>query len=245
MLSSIARSQSPPAEPQSSILDAHETAIREVLNDGPEMPAPAVLERLRPLGTKGGVTILRRRLRRLRPHGHREAFLTLHFAPAETMQVDWRVRVAHGVAQRAFAAVPCHSRYLYIEFTVSQACAQLLRGTTAVDIVDKTRPSRSRTRPRRPCSIPGSRRRARRAFALWACNVRKGNEKGRVERTIGLVRRPTGPVAGSAICSSSMRRPSLGHCRQRPRVLASLAYGTQQWLSDDVYQPLGGSRGGA
>ena len=53
------------------------------------MLAPALLERLRPLGYTGGVTILRDRLRRLRPHGHREAFLTLDFPPGEAMQVDW------------------------------------------------------------------------------------------------------------------------------------------------------------
>ena len=75
-------------DPRGSMLDPYEAAIRAVLDDTPEMLAPAVLERLRPLGYTGGVTILRDRLRRLRPREPRAAFLTLDFAPGEAMQVD-------------------------------------------------------------------------------------------------------------------------------------------------------------
>ncbi len=75
----LGRHRAPPkpaGDPRGSILDPYEPAIRAVLDDAPEMLAPAVLERLRPLGYTGGVTILRDRLRRLRPQGHRAAFLT-------------------------------------------------------------------------------------------------------------------------------------------------------------------------
>src|SRR5271163_2850051 len=140
----------PAAEPRISILDPYEPAIRAVLDDAPEMLAPAVLERLRPLGYTGGVTILRDRLRRLRPRGHREAFLTLDFPPGEAMQVDWADFgfALPGVPRRvsAFVAALCYSRRLYIEFTLSQSLGSLLRcmerslgffgGTTAVDIFD-------------------------------------------------------------------------------------------------------------
>ena len=130
----LGRHRAPPkpaAEPRGSILDPYEPAIRAVLDDAPEMLAPAVLERLRPLGYTGGVTILRDRLQRLRPHGVREAFLTLDFAPGEAMQVDWADFgfALPGVPRRvsAFVAVLCHSRHLYIEFTVSQAMGSFLR----------------------------------------------------------------------------------------------------------------------
>src|ERR1700728_1869906 len=76
-------------EPRGSILDPYETAIRAVLDDMPEMLAPAMLERLRPLGYTGSVTILRDRLRHLRPRPQREAFLTIDFRPGEAMRVDW------------------------------------------------------------------------------------------------------------------------------------------------------------
>ena len=62
----LGRHRAPPkpaAEARGSILDPYEPAIRAVLADAPEMLAPAVLERLRPLGYTGGVTILRDRLR--------------------------------------------------------------------------------------------------------------------------------------------------------------------------------------
>jgi transposase len=53
------------------------------------MKAPAVLERLRPLGYTGGLTVVRDHLRRIRPRRNREAFLTLDFHPGQAMQVDW------------------------------------------------------------------------------------------------------------------------------------------------------------
>jgi len=135
---------------RTSLLDPYDKAIRTILDDSPEMLAPAVLERLRPLGYTGGVTILRDRLRRIRAHSPREAFLTLHFEPGAAMQVDWADFgfALPGVARRvsAFVAALCYSRYLYIEFTVSQSFGSLVRcmerclrfygGTTEVDIFD-------------------------------------------------------------------------------------------------------------
>jgi transposase len=204
----LGRHRAPPkpvAEPRGSILDRYEAAIRAVLDDAPEMLAPAVLERLRPLGYTGGVTILRDRLRRLRPRGHREAFLTLDFAPGEAMQVDWADFgfALPGVPRRvsAFVAVLCHSRHLYIEFTVSQTMGSFLRcmdrclrffgGATAVDIFDNMKTvvlSHTATATVfNPKFLEYAR--ARGGFAVRACNVRRGNEKGRVERPIGFVRR--------------------------------------------------------
>src|SRR4051812_5095434 len=55
-----------PSAPRGSLLDPYEKALDAILDDTPEMLAPAVLERLRPLGYTGGVTILRARLRSLR-----------------------------------------------------------------------------------------------------------------------------------------------------------------------------------
>lgn len=194
----------PPA-PRGSLLDPYATAIRKLLDDTPEILAPAVLERLRPLGYLGGVTIVRAELRRLRPQGQREAFLTLHFEPGAAMQVDWADFgfAVPGVARRvsAFVAVLCHSRYLYIEFTLSQAMGTFLRcmdrclrffgGTTGTDIFDNMKTvvlSHTATATVfNPKFLEYAR--VRGGFTVWACNVRRGNEKGRVERPIGFVRR--------------------------------------------------------
>jgi transposase len=52
----LGRHRAPPKPatvPRGSILDPYEPAIRAVLDDTPEMLAPALLERLRPLGYRG------------------------------------------------------------------------------------------------------------------------------------------------------------------------------------------------
>ena len=203
----LGRHRAPPkpaAEARGSILDPYEPAIRAVLDDAPEMLAPAVLERLRPLGYTGGVTILRDRLRRLRSRGPRAAFLTLDFAPGEAMQVDWADFgfALPGVPRRvsAFVAVLCYSRRLYIEFTVSQTMGSFLRcmerclrfntGTTLVDIFDNMKTVVTSHTATATVFNPKFLEYARaRGFAVRACNVRKANEKGRVERPIGFVRR--------------------------------------------------------
>jgi transposase len=81
-----------PAAARGSILDAYDATIRSVLRGAPDIRTPAMLERLRPLGYIGGVTILRERLHRLRDRAPREAFLTLDFPPGAAMQVDWARR---------------------------------------------------------------------------------------------------------------------------------------------------------
>jgi transposase len=194
----------PAAEPRGSILDPYESAIRTALDDAPEMLAPAVLERLRPLGYTGGVTILRDRLRRLRSRGQRAAFLTLDFPPGEAMQVDWADFgfAVPGVPRRisAFVAVLCYSRRLYIEFTFSQTMGTFLRcmerclrfntGTTLVDIFDNMKTVvLSHTAAATIFNQRFLEYARARGFAVRACNVRKANEKGRVERLIGFVRR--------------------------------------------------------
>lgn len=194
----------PAAEPRGSVLDPYESAIRAVLDDAPEMLAPAVLERLRPLGYTGGVTILRDRLRRLRSRGQHAAFLTLDFSPGEAMQVDWADFgfALPGVPRRvsAFVAVLCYSRRLYIEFTLSQTMGTFLRcmerclrfntGTTLVDIFDNMKTVvLSHTAAATTFNQKFLEYARARGFAVRACNVRKANEKGRVERPIGFVRR--------------------------------------------------------
>jgi len=195
----------PAAEARGSILDPYEPAIRAVLEDVPEILAPAVLERLRPLGYTGGITILRDRLRQLRPRDRRAAFLTLDFPPGEAMQVDWADFgfALPGVPRRvsAFVAVLCYSRKLYIEFTVSQTMGAFLRcmerclrfygGTTLADIFDNMKTVVTSHTATATVFNPRflEYARARGGFAVRACNVRKANEKGRVERPIGFVRR--------------------------------------------------------
>ena len=191
-----------PAAARTSLLTPYEAKVKALVAETPEMKAPAVLERLRAEGYQGGISILRERLRGIRPR-EKEPFVTLDFLPGEAVQVDWADFgfALPGVPRRvsAFVMALCHSRYLYLEFCLSQSMGSLLRrmerglrfygGTTHVDIFDnmKTVVLRHDERGTLFNSTFLSYAVAR-GFAVKACNVNRGNEKGRVERPIGFVR---------------------------------------------------------
>jgi transposase len=198
-----ARKRDQPAAARAKLLQPFEGAIRQILGETPEMRAPAVLERLRTLGYRGGITILRDRLRGLRPHAEREPFLTLDFPVGAAAQVDWADFgfALPGCPRRvsAFVMVLCYSRYLYLEFTLSQAMGSFLRcmeralrffqGATKVDIFDNMKTVVKLHTP--TVTVFNSRFLAyagARQFGAVACNVARGNEKGIVERPVGFVR---------------------------------------------------------
>ena len=192
-----------PSPPRGSILEPYKPEIKDLLEEVPEMKAPAMLERLRRLGYTGGISILRDYMRQVRPRPHREAFLTLDFHPGAAMQVDWGDfgYAIPGCPRRVSALVMalCYSRYLYIEFTLSQTFGTFVRamerglaffdGTTVVDIFDNMKTvvitHNHRTTQFNQKFLAYSRARS---FGVRACNPGKGNEKGRVERPIGFVR---------------------------------------------------------
>ena len=192
-----------PSTPRASILEAYVPEIRRLLDDTPELTTPAILERLRPLGYTGGVSILRDRVSKLRPRAPKEAFLTLDFKPGEAFQIDWADFgfALPGCPRRvsAFVMVACYSRCLYLEFTLSQAMGTFLRcmergieffgGVAEADIFDNMKTVVLSHTPHATVFNPKFLAYARtRGFAVVACNPRRGNEKGRVERPIGFVR---------------------------------------------------------
>ena len=199
------RRPSPPAAPpaRGSVVDLYEGEIRRLLADTPDIKATTVLERLRPLGYSSGITVLRERVRSLRPRPTREAFLTLDFAPGAAFQVDWADFgfALPGCPRRvsAFVMAACYSRYLYLEFTLSQALGTFLRcmeralrfygGVAVADIFDNMKTVVLSHTPLATVFNHRFLQYARaRDFAAIACNVKKANEKGRVERPIGFVR---------------------------------------------------------
>ena len=204
-LAKLPPAQKPAPAPRSSLLDPYDATIRSLLVDTPELKTPQVLERIRVLGYCGGITILRDRVRELRPKPRPEAFLTLSFQPGEAMQVDWADFgfALPGVPRRvcAFVAVLCYSRLLYLEFTLSQAMGTFLRcmdralaffdGVTTVDIFDNMKTvvlEHPRSGPVRfnPRFLAYSN--ARGGFAVVACTPNTPTAKGRVERPISFVR---------------------------------------------------------
>jgi transposase len=203
LLGRAAERKPPSSEPRALLLEPYDAEIRRLLADTPEFKAPAILERLRPLGYIGGITILRDRVRRLRPRAPKEAFLTLDFKPGAAFQIDWADFgfALPGCPRRVsgFVMVACYSRYLYLEFALSQAMGTFLRcmerglaffgGVATADIFDNMKTVvRSHTPHATVFNHHFLAYAKARDFAVIACNVRRCNEKGRVERPIGFVR---------------------------------------------------------
>jgi transposase len=191
-------------QPRETLLAPYDTALRQLLDDVPEITAPAALEKLRPLGYRGGVTILRARLRLLRPQPRQRAFLTLHFQPGAAAMVDWADFgfALPGCPRRvsAFVMVLCYSRLIYLEFTLSQAMGSFLRcmeralrffgGATLLDIFDNMKTVVLSHTAAATVFNPRFLEYARvRGLGAVACNPGEAHEKGGVERPIGYLRR--------------------------------------------------------
>ena len=187
-----------------SLLDPYLDFIRNQLSECSEMKAPAMLERLRRRGYTGGVSILRDQMRALRPTPLTEAFLTQSFEPGQVAMVDWADfgYAIPGIPRRVngFVMMLGYSRRMYLEYSLSQKMGSFLRcmeravaffgGVTLCDIFDNMK---TVVLEHRPPHRPVFNERfiayaAARGFAVHACNPRRGNEKGGVERGIKFVR---------------------------------------------------------
>jgi len=106
-----------------SKLDAFKGQIVRWLDTHP-YSAQQIYQRLCESGYSGGKTIVKDYVHRIRPHPP-AAFLKLDFCPGEAAQVDWGEfgSIAVGSTRKRlsfFLMVLCHSRRMYLEFTVSQ-----------------------------------------------------------------------------------------------------------------------------
>ena len=192
-----------PATPTTSILAPYDADIRKSVEDCADIRAPAVLDRLREQGYQGGITVLRTRLRQLRPRPRQEAFLTRSYGPGRLLQVDWGDfgYAIPGCARRvsAFVAALAYSRMLFVIFTLSQKMGCFLRcmdaalrffgGRTQVDVFDNM----STVVKERFGTTPVFNPRflayaAARGLGVRACTPGRPTEKPYVERPIGFVR---------------------------------------------------------
>jgi hypothetical protein len=158
---------------------------------------------LRERGYPGSVVQLRRIVKPLRPNP-REVFLRLHSLPGEAAQVDWADfgQVAVGKATRrlaAFVLTLAHSRALNVEFFFDQTLPNFLAGHVrafetlgGVPRILLTDNLRSVVLERRGDSIRLHPRYVELAshycFEVRPCHIARGNEKGRVERSIRFLR---------------------------------------------------------
>jgi transposase len=167
--------------------------------------AAQIYQRLLEMGFDGRYTIVKDYVRKIRPR-RAPAFLKLTFAPGECAQVDWgsygSVRVGNTSRRLSFfVMVLCYSRMMYVEFTLSQtmehflACHQngfdFFGAIPARVMVDNLKSAvLRRIIGRAPVFNPKYLDFANHyGFTIAPCNVRKGNEKGRVENGVGYVKK--------------------------------------------------------
>jgi transposase len=186
-----------------SIVGPYVEFIRHTLDQHPRLRATRIYQMIRDRGYSGSVVQLRRTVARLRPQ-FREAFLQLQTFPGEQAQVDW-AHFGHVMVGRAKRALSCfvmtlsYSRALYLEFFFDQTLENFLRGHVHAFQYWSGQPRvilydnlKSAVLERRGNQIQFHPRlielSAHYHFAPRPCQVRAGNQKGRVERAIRYVR---------------------------------------------------------
>jgi transposase len=206
---------------RASKLDSFKQQIAALLARHP-YTAQQILQQLREQGYAGGYSILKEFVRQVRPP-RKPAYLMLEFAPGECAQVDWGNfgTVPVGNTRRRlsfFVMVLCYSRMLYVEFTLTEGMEQFLSahrhaleffgGVPAkvmidnlkVGVLSHPRGQRALFHPRY-LDLAGHY-----GFEPAACNVRAGNEKGRVESAVGYVKKNF--LAGLEIASFAPIQPA-------------------------------------
>lgn len=185
---------------RSSKLDPYKPQIKNWLEQY-DLSAQQVLQRLREAGLPIGYTVVREYVRLMRPKPAK-AFLTLHFEPGECLQVDWGGWgfIPVGSTRRRlsfFVAVLCHSRLMYVEFSLGQSQEHFLsahenafrffQGVPESVMVDNCKTAVLSHPFGQPAQInPRYLDFAYHyGFKIRACGVRKANEKGRVENAVG------------------------------------------------------------
>ncbi len=190
--------------PRTSILDPYKGQVTRLIDTHP-FTAQQVFQHLRESGYLGGYTIVKDYVHLIRPK-QQAPFLKLSFEPGEAAQVDWGSygTIGVGATRRKlsfFLMVLCYSRRMYLEFTVSQTMEHFLaaherafaafNGVTSKIMIDNLKTGviehLAGCMPVFNARYLDYSRHC--GFTIAACNVAKGNEKGRVENGVGYVKK--------------------------------------------------------
>ena len=218
-----------PKVPRASKLDPYKDLIVAWLEKHP-YSGKQILQRLRSEhGYTGGKSTLNEYIEKVRPVRH-AAFLKLAFEPGDCMQIDWGTHGTlkiGGTARKLhyFAAVLCHSRLLFVEFYLSQSTECFLSahrnafeffGASTQRVMHDNLKTAVLERP--PGEAPRFNPRYldfadHYGFRPVACNVARGNEKGRVENAIGYIQKTSSTVWRSVLWEPSISRCAAGWSR--------------------------------
>lgn len=188
---------------RASLLEPYLPFVRETLEAHPRLRVTRLHRMLTDRGYTGSIRQLRRSVASVRPH-RQEAFLRTQVYAGEQAQVDW-AHFGAVMAGRARRTLSCFvmtlswSRALYIEFFFDQTMESFLRGhvhafasfqgSARVLLYDNLK---SAVLDRHGSHVHFNARLLELAghyhFVPRPCQVRSGNQKGRVERAIRYVR---------------------------------------------------------
>ncbi len=192
-----------PREPRGSLVDSYEATLREYLSRYPNMSVVRLLEELRRRGYTGGYTILRRRVKQLRPQFCRRPVERFETGPGAQAQMDYGVYTLDFTQEgrrkvNLFSYLLGYSRRQYLRFTGSQDMETTLRehvrafehlgGVAATCLYDNMKVVVSRHEGEEP--IYNTRFLAfatHYGFRPIACRPRRPQTKGKVERPFYFV----------------------------------------------------------
>jgi transposase len=228
-----------------SPLDPFKDFISTTLEQYPRLRSTRLFEMLKARGYAGGVHTVRRYVRKQRPRPKREAFFRVETLPGEQGQVDWAHfgKVKVGTAMRTlscFVMVLGHSRGMFARFFFDQTTENFLRGhveafdalggvprTILYDnlksvVLDRVG-DHVRFNPR-ILDLAGFYH-----FAPRPCAPYRGNEKGKVERTIHYLRYSFfegRSFTSLAVLNSELRAwiDSVAHARIQPGQTTTVAH---------------------
>ena len=184
-------------------VDPYVEFMRQTLDQYPRLRATRLFQMIKERGFTGSARQVRRKVAEMRPR-RQEAFLRRRTFPGEEAQADWASfgQVTIGTTLRAlscFVMTLSYSRALYLEFSFDQCLESFLRGhvrafadlggVPRVILYDNLR---SAVLERLGNAVHFNPRLIELAahyhFAPRACRPARGNEKGRVERSIRFIR---------------------------------------------------------
>ncbi len=187
-----------------SLIDSYLPFVKQTLQDYPRLAASRLYQMVRERGYAGAADHFRHIVARLRPRPVAEAFLRLRTLPGEQAQVDWGHfgRLLIGRADRplyAFVLVLSWSRRLFVRFYLAQRIENFLRGHEAAfaDFGGVPRVCLYDNLKSVVLERAGAAIRFHPTFLGFAGHhrfeprpvaVARGNEKGRVERSIRYLR---------------------------------------------------------
>ena len=193
-----------PLNTRSSLIDPFLGFIEQTLQQHPRLPASRLHQMVAQRGYPGSESHFRRLIARLRPRKPAEAYARLRTLPAEEAQVDWAHFGQHtiGRAKRplsAFVLVLSYSRMPFVQFFFDQRMTSFLTGHVHAFAFLGGAPRRvlydnlKSVVIRRQGDIIDLNQVASAFAGHYGYEIRpvaiaRGNEKGRVERTIRYLR---------------------------------------------------------